>query len=58
MIENYLSELEYQLTDSPNHPHIRTFPHHVHIGTEDNVHESEGINVDLFLKQIEHILLK
>jgi len=127
MIENYLSELEYQLTDSPivvshiwlryraseaegsfrirgtlmngdtfelaefvildanseievvtysyhwqntenqlimrwdnakHHPQIRTFPHHVHIDNEDNVHKSTGMDVDSFLKQIEQILLQ
>ena len=40
-----------------HHLEIRTFPHHVHIGTEDNVRESEGMDVNSFLRQIEQILL-
>ena len=38
-----------------HHPQIRTFPHHVHIGVEDNIQKSEGMSVDLFLRYIEQI---
>jgi len=42
--------------NAKHHIHIQTFPHHVHIGTEGNIHESEGMDVERFLKQIEQIL--
>jgi hypothetical protein len=38
-----------------HHLQIRTFPHHVHAGAEDNIQASEGMSVDLFLRYLEQI---
>lgn len=34
----------YRYDNAPHHPKIVTFPHHVHIRTEDNVYESRISN--------------
>ncbi|MEB3308956.1 MAG: DUF6516 family protein [Snowella sp.] len=40
--------------DNVNHfPNLPNFPHHVHIGSEDNVHTSESINILQLLSLLE-----
>jgi len=55
--QNTENQLVMRWDNARHHLQIRTFPHHVHIGTEDNVRESEGMDVNSFLRQIEQILL-
>ena len=55
--QNTANQLVMRWDNAKHHLQIRTFPHHVHIGAEDNVHESAGIDVNSFLRKIEQILL-
>jgi len=49
-------DLVFRYDNAPHHPEVETFPHHKHVGSDDNVITSQPPDVSEVLVEIDEII--
>jgi hypothetical protein len=52
------THLRRRWDNSPHHPEVSTYPHHLHLGREDHVIAGQSLNMNQVLDVIEALIIQ